>query len=318
MKQAVLIGPKAFRLGEAETPSPGPDDVLVKVRACGVCASELHAWQEGDGAPRMLGHEVAGEVVALGERVVGFAVGDRVTGLFQKGFADHAVASAERVAAVPDNIRLEHAFGEPLACAVSGAERTKVALGDRVAVIGLGFMGLLMLQLVRLKGPSELLGIDTRDDALAAGLRLGADRVSKPADVGPADRVVLPYKVGERRGFDVVVEATGTQAGLTLAGELVKEHGVLSILGYHQGGPRSVDMQLWNFKALEVLNAHERRVGFRMECMRRGLALADAGKLDLASMTTHTFRLDQVGEAFGALAGKPSGFIKSVVVCGAT
>ena len=183
MRQSVLIGPKRFEMRSATLPPLQPSDVLVKVLASGVCASELHAWEDGEGAPRMLGHEVAGEVIAVGESVRDFAVGQRVTGLFHEGFADQAVATAERVAAMPEGIGLDHAFGEPLACAMSGARRTRVDLGDRIAIVGLGFMGLLMLQLMRLKGPAEIIAIDLRDDALAAAKRLGADTLAKPNEV---------------------------------------------------------------------------------------------------------------------------------------
>jgi threonine dehydrogenase-like Zn-dependent dehydrogenase len=172
-------------------------------------------------------------------------------------------------------------------------------------------MGLLMMQLLRNKGPSEIVGIDVRDDALAVGKRFGADTTTKPDGIEARDRAP---KIGDKGGFDVVVEATGTQRGLDLATELVRQHGVLSILGYHQGGPRQVNMQLWNFKAIDVLNAHERRPAFRMECMARGLALAAAGRIDLASLVTHRFPLAKVGDAFAALESKPRGFIKSVVV----
>ncbi|MEZ5666319.1 MAG: alcohol dehydrogenase catalytic domain-containing protein [Alphaproteobacteria bacterium] len=314
MQQAVLSGPRTFRLDAAATPSPGPGEVLVKVRMSGVCSSELGAWRDGEGAPRLLGHEVAGTVAAVGAGVAGLVPGDPVTGLFHKGFADYAVAPQDRVAAIPPGIAIEHAFGEPIACAMSGARRTPVDLGDRVAVVGLGFMGLLMLQLLRLKGPAHILGIDMRDDALAAGRGLGADATARPGDLAADLKAVFPFAADDPRGFDMVVEATGTQAGLTLAVELVRFHGVLSILGYHQGGPRQVDMQLMNFKACDVVNAHERRAGYRMDCMRRGLALAAAGRLQLAPLATHGFPLDRLGDAFAVLQDKPAGFIKSAVL----
>ena len=313
MRQAELVGPKTFRMKDVAPPNLNPHDVLVKVQACGVCASELHAWEEAAGAPQMLGHEVAGVVVGLGEKVDGFKIGDRVTGLFNQGFADHAITTNERVTPIPQGMGFSEAFGEPLACAMSAAQRTKVELGDRVAFVGLGFMGLLMMQLIRLKGPAKIIGIDVRDDALAAGRRFGADVVMKPEEAGPLKATFADRQSLATGGVDVVVEATGTQKGLTLAGELVKQHGVLSILGYHQGKSREVDMQLWNFKAFEMLNAHERRPDYRMECMRRGLALAAAGRIDLASLVTHTYPLEKVSEAFGSLASKPQGFIKSVV-----
>ncbi|MDB5563119.1 MAG: L-iditol 2-dehydrogenase [Hyphomicrobiales bacterium] len=307
MKQAILVDRKKFELRDVAIPSVGADEVMVKVRASGVCASELHTWLDGEDVPVRLGHEVAGDVVAVGADVAGFKVGDRVTGLFNDGFSDYAVEKAWRVLPVPQNLPLESAFGEPLACAVSAARRTQVDLGDRIAIVGLGFMGLLMLQLLQLKGPAQVLGIDLREEALHNGQHFGCDTVMTPSQLAASAEAGLA-------DFDVVVEATGTQEGLTLASRLVRQHGVLSILGYHQGGPRQVDMKLWNFKAIEVLNAHERRPEYRMDCMKRGLALAMAGKLDLQYLTTNTYRLDQVGEAFTALAEKPAGFIKAVLV----
>lgn len=315
MKQAVLTGPKQFRIDDVEVPAAGPGEVLVKVLMSGACASELEPWQAGENAPRLLGHEVAGEVVSLGEGVAGFKPGDLVTGLFKAGFSEFAVTPQELLVPIPKQVGLGHAYGEPIACAMSGARRTRVDLGDRVAIIGMGFMGLLMLQMIALKGPSYILGIDMRDDALASGKRLGADETVKPSDLDEGLKAVFPFTPrGDTRGFDVVIEATGTQGGMTLAGQLVKQHGFLSILGYHQGPGRDIDMQLWNFKAFDVLNAHERRADYRMDCMRRGLALAASGRLELASLTTHTYGLEGVGDAFAALESKPDGFIKSAVL----
>jgi threonine dehydrogenase-like Zn-dependent dehydrogenase len=302
MLQSLLIAPSRSELRRADDAPARPDEVLVRVMVSGICASELHGWEEPHGAlPLALGHEVAGEVVATGSGVTGFAVGQRVTGLFQGGFAEFVTARADRVAAVPDKLAIEAAFGEPLACAVSAADRTKVRLGDRVAIVGLGFMGLLMGQLLRLRGPVEIVGIDLRADARDKGALLCCDRVC--GRDGAEEHA---------EGFDVVVEATGTADGLTLAGKLVRQHGVLSILGYHQGGPRSIDMQNWNYKALEVLNAHERRDPVRMDCMRRGLALAAAGRIR-TGLATHSFGLDGVDAAFSALRDKPAGFTKAVI-----
>lgn len=315
MKQAVLTGPREFRFNEVAQPVAGPGEVLVKVLMSGACASELEPYQKAENAPLFLGHEVSGEVIGIGAGVSNFKLGDLVTGLFQKGFSDFAVTTENQVLKIPKGVEMAHSFGEPLACAMSAARRTRVELGGRIAVIGMGFMGLLMMQMLAIKGPSHILGIDMRDDALAAGKRLGADEVTKPGDLDAGCKAIFPFEREDdpSRGFDVVVEATGTQGGLTLAGELVKQHGVLSILGYHQGA-RDVDMMLWNFKAFDVLNAHERRVDYRMDCMARGLALAGNGRLDLASLATHTFALDQVGDAFAALENKPEGFIKSAIL----
>lgn len=294
-------------------PPLGPADVCVRVGACGVCASELHAWQ-GDGGtyPRALGHEVAGEVVAVGTAVRSIAPGARVTGLFHHGFAEYAVAPEDRVMVLPEGVSFDTSIGEPIACIISAAERTRVALGDTVAVVGLGFMGLLMLQAIRLKGPARVIAIDLREDVREAARQLGADIVLHPDEIGDDLRVFRGSPPSN--GVDVAVETTGTQPGLTLASQLVREHGMLSILGYHQGGPRSVDMELWNWKALDVLNAHERRLDYKAECMRRGVALIASGQIEVTPLITHRFGLNAVDDAFLALETKPPGYKKALVI----
>ncbi len=177
-------------------------------------------------------------------------------------------------------------------------------------------MGLLMLQAMRLKGAGRVAGIDIREEAHRAAERFGADEVMTPDQV-PDDLKMTDWsQLGGDYGVDVAVEASGTQAGLTLAGQMAHEHGVLSIVGYHQGGPRKVDMELWNWKALEVLNAHERRTDYQMDCMRRSLTLLAAGKIETSSLVTHRFELDQVDEGFRALSAKPPGFVKAVIAMG--
>jgi threonine dehydrogenase-like Zn-dependent dehydrogenase len=170
-----------------------------------------------------------------------------------------------------------------------------------------------MLQAVRLRGPACIIGLDVREEALALARRLGANKVLTPEQVPDSLKLTSWGQLGGDYGVDVAIEASGTQAGLALAGQMVHEHGVLSILGYHQGGPRQVDVELWNWKALEVLNAHERRADYQMDCMRRGLALLAAGRIEMASLVTHRFGLGQVDEAFQALSTKPSGFVKAVI-----
>ena len=180
--------------------------------------------------------------------------------------------------------------------------------GDVVAIVGLGFMGLLMLQAIRLKGPAHIVAVDTRQEALDAARRFGADETLLPEQVNDRLKLTRWEDLGKGQGVDTAIEASGSQGGLTLAGQMVHEHGMLSILGYHQGGTRLVDMELWNWKALDVLNAHERRADYQMDCMRRGIVLLASGALDTASLVTHRMSLDQVDEAYNALYQKPAGF----------
>ncbi len=317
MKQSILVGPRQSRIEERPIPAVGEEDVLVEVKACGVCTSELPDWSGDNGRyPREIGHEVTGTVAAVGGRVKTVRPGMTVTGLFRPGFTEFAVTRKELVTPVPDGMGYTEALGEPLACIMSGARRTPLEMADTVALVGLGFMGLLMLQVIRLKGPARVIAIDTRPEAREQALRIGADEVLAPDDV-PARLMLTEWgQLGGGFGVDVAIETSGTQGGLTLAGKLPHEHGVLSIVGFHQGGPRSVDMELWNWKALQVINAHERRLDYLMDCMRRGLSLLAAGKIEMASLVTHRFALDQVDGAFQALQSKSGGFIKAAVVAG--
>ena len=315
MRYSQLVAPERSETVEAATPVPGPGEVLIDVVACGVCASELHPWLEGPGtAPRRLGHEPVGTVRAVGSGVTVVAPGDRVTGLFAGAYGDLCLAAERELLPVPDGVPDLAALGEPLACLVNAQRRTRVELADRVALIGLGFMGLGMLQLLRLRGPSRVVAIDPRPDARQTALALGADEVYDPGEI-PADFALTRFDEWQSaKGFPVVVEASGTQAGLTLAGRLVRAHGVLSILGYHQGGPRQVDVAMWNWKAIDVVNAHVRRHADLMESMRIGLDLIKAGKFSFAPLVSHRFRLDEVDQAFTALLEKPQGFVKAVVL----
>ena len=314
MRYSQLIAPGASEVVEANTPVPGPGEVLVGVSVCGVCASELHPWADGRaGYPHRFGHAPMGVVLQAGSGVTRFREGDRVTGLFTKAFADAGIVREDELLPVADTIGDEAALGEPLACLVNAQRRTPVDLADRVAVVGLGYMGLGLLQLLKLRGPGLLVAIDVREDAREAAQRFGADEVYEPSALPSAYNLTQFGDWESDRGFDVVVEASGTQAGLTLAGELVRAHGVLSIIGYHQDGPRQVDVGMWNWKAIDVVNAHVRRRADLMAGMRIGLELTARGLLDLGSLVTHTYSLDDVDRAYADLMEKPMGFIKAVV-----
>lgn len=314
MRYSQLVSPQTSEVVEGDARQPGPGEVKVRVTACGVCASELHPWDSGVPAyPRRLGHEPVGVVEAVGEGVTRFAPGDRVTGLFLEAFTDTAISPEEILLPVPEGLADENALGEPLACLVNGLRRTPIELADRVALIGLGYMGLGMLQLLKLRGPSRIIAIDVREEARAHAKDLGADEVYHPNDV-PEEYHLTRWEDWESdRGLDVVIEASGTQPGLTLAGKLVRAHGILSILGFHQGGDRQVDVEMWNWKAIDVVNAHVRRRADLLESMRIGLELEAQGLIDMGRLVTHRYALDEVDQAYAALRDKPEGFIKAVV-----
>jgi threonine dehydrogenase-like Zn-dependent dehydrogenase len=305
-----LLAPETGRLVREEPSAPDVGQVLVRVLANGVCASDLPTWSTRQPRyPMALGHEPVGEVVAVGSGV-DLAVGIRVTGRIVSSYADFVLADARDVVVVPDAVPVVHALGEPLGCVVEAVRRTPIQLADRVAVIGLGFMGLCTVQLLAYAaGTARLTAIDLREEARLVAQRLGADDAYHPGD--------LPERLtnggGSGHGFNVVVEATGTQAGLDLATSLVRPHGTISVLGFHQG-TRQVDMRAWNWKAIDVVNAHVRDGDLLTRSIRAGLELLAAGRMDIGCLITHRYGLDQVDDAFRALASKPSGFIKAVIV----
>lgn len=312
MRISEVADPRSSRITEASVPVPGVNDILVRVRACGVCGSEHPLWARAENPPLRLGHEVAGEVVSIGAGVTGLRPGDRVTGLFRQGFAEYAACPALAAARFPDVLGFEEAaLGEPVACAVSGVLRTDLGLGKTVAVIGLGFMGLLVLQLLRIKGAFRILAVDTRHETQESARRLGADEFYRPSDL--PQEFLLTDGSG-KGGVDVVAECSGSGPALDLAVRMLKRHSILSVVGYHQGGPRSVDFQMLNWKAADVINAHEKRTDFKLECLRIGLDLAASRRLELKSMITHRYPLGDVDLAFADYAAKPGGYIKGLIL----
>ncbi|MFD1673896.1 zinc-binding dehydrogenase [Alicyclobacillus fodiniaquatilis] len=316
MKASVLAGPSQSKVMDIPTPEIGSEEVLVRVQLCGVCASELPAWVNGQGGgQRVFGHEAVGVVASVGENVVGFAPGDRVTGLIFQAFAEYAKADYRNLAKVPAGLADMEALGEPLSCLVSGANRIDVALGDRVAVIGPGFMGLGFMQLMKLKGAGQITAVAIRDASLRHAARFGANVTLHPDEVTDDDKVVNWADISLNRGIPIVAECSGTQSGLDLASEMTSAHGIMSIVGFHQGnnGNRNVNMEQWNFKAITVVNAHERRRPLQMEAMKNGLSLIEQGLFNMKDMITHKYALDEVDHAFTAMMDKPEDFIKAVI-----
>jgi threonine dehydrogenase-like Zn-dependent dehydrogenase len=300
---ARLVGPRRIEVATQEYGAPAPGQILVRIVACGVCASELHAW-EGPLAeyPAAVGHEPVGVVEKTGRDVASFEAGDLVTGRFGPSFADLAVVEVDDLVAVPSGVGASDAMGEPLGCVVEARRRTPVGIGDAVAVVGAGYMGLLMIELLGISGAGRIVVIDPRADARAVAVEVGAREALAPEDDLPAG------------AFDVVIEASGTQAGLDSATGLVREHGTISILGFHQGGDRSVDLETWNWKSIDVVNAHVRRRDLLNDAIRRGLELVRRERIHPTRLLTHRFPLEKVDDAFGALAAKPEGFVKAIVV----
>ncbi len=313
MKAAKLIGKRKHKIIDVDIPIINEFEVLVEVHICGLCASELHNWQEGIlNDFTYMGHEVVGVVKEIGKYVKNVNVGDRVTGYIVNGFAEYSKVHYSLVTKVPKELEDIESIGEPLGCLVSGARQTNVDFGDKVAIIGLGYMGLGFMQIMNRKGASKVTAIDIREKSLEIAKKLGATDTYFPDNINDNMKVTT-YGINMDGGYDVVVEASGTQPALTLAGEMTGVHKTMSIVGFHQNGNRNVDMCLYNWKAINIINAHERRDDFMMDSINRGLDMIKHGKINMKSLITHSYDFADIDKGFSDFENKIDGYIKGYV-----
>jgi NADPH2:quinone reductase len=310
-RAAVIRDSGLVELVEVPLPEPGEGEVRLRLEGSGVCGSDLAVWAgrpwfeypQPPGAP---GHEGWGLVDAVGRGVSGLAEGDRVTGLTYRAYADYDIARA--VDLVPLPATAGPFPGEALGCAVNVVRRSGIRAGDMVAVVGTGFLGCVIVQLVAAAG-ARVLAISRRRSALEAAAAMGAEETIA------LDEPVLEQveELTDRNLCDVVIEAAGVQGTLDLAGPLTRARGRLVIAGFHQDGSRQVDMQLWNWRGLDVVNAHERDPAVYVEGIREAAAAVEEGRLDPEPLYTHRFGLDQLGAALDAAVERPDGFVKALV-----
>lgn len=315
MKISQVIGPRTSEVIEVPDPRPGDGQVLVQVVASGVCTSDLTPWRagpaaRGDGQPIRLGHEIVGRVVATGPSARGWAEGDLVTGLGDRGFASLAVLDATAILPVPAHVEPAHAIGEPVADLAEALGRTGLAAGQRAAVVGLGFMGLGLVQLARDRAPGLLIGVDPLPAARQRGLELGCDLVFAPDEV-PPEFGGVPERSTDQRA-DVVLEATGVTPGLRTASALVRPFGTLCVVGYHHTGDAMMDMDLW-YKAVTVVNGFCPDRTRLLRAMRDALDLIAARRFTYAPLITHRFALDEVDRAYNLMDTRAPGFVKAVL-----
>ena len=312
---AIITAPRTVSVQPQSPLTPGEGEVVVRIEGCGVCASSIPVWEGRDWfsyplAPGEPGHEAWGVVQEVGAGVDTPRVGDRVAVISERAFATHDVALAHACVVLPEELQSMPFPGEPLGCAANIFRRSGIRRGDTVAVVGAGFIGTLLIQLAR-SAQARVIAISSRETSLDAAREAGAH------DIIPlADRQSVTQQVHEligERGCDVVIEATGKQKPLDLAAELCRVRGRLVIAGYHQDGRRTVDMQMWNWRGLDVINAHERDPAVFAEGVRLAIQACLVGHMDPRPLLTHTYPLARLDEALDAAATRPSGFMKAIV-----
>ena len=316
MQAAVLTGAAAIATTRVARPEPGPGEVRVKLEGCGVCASNIEPyegqpWSTFPGDAGGLGHEGWGVVDAIGDGVEDIRAGDRVALLAGHSFAEYDIAAADALAVLPPALAGQPFPGEPLGCAMNIFRRADIKAGQTVAIVGIGFLGAILTRLATDAG-ARVIAISRRQSSLDLARRFGAAETIAMDD---HHRIIDSVKqiTGEPL-CERVIEAVGKQWPLDLAGELVGFGGKLVVAGYHQDGPRQVSMQMWNWKGIDVINAHERDPAVNLRGLREAIDAVASGRLDPSPLYTHRYPLDAVGEAIEATRDKPDGFVKALVI----
>jgi threonine dehydrogenase-like Zn-dependent dehydrogenase len=315
MRAARIVAPGQVESVEIARPTPRPNEVRVRLEGCGVCASNLPPWEGRPWftypmAPGALGHEGWGRIDAVGDEVTAFSRGERVGLLSQNAYAQFDVAPAEAVVRLPQKLGDEPFPAEPLGCALNIFRRSEIQVGQTVAIVGIGFLGALLTQLATRAG-ARVIALSRRPFALQVARSLGA---AKTISLGAKSASIESVRQLTGGKFcDVVIEATGKEEPLNLAAELTAERGRLVIAGYHQDGPREINLQLWNWRGLDVINAHERDPAIYREGMHLAVDAVTRGLLTPAALYTHTFPLSELASAFRFTAERPNGFMKALI-----
>lgn len=322
-RAAVYHGTGDIRIERVPLPTPGPGEVLARIRACGLCSSETMAWYMGRKAPVPLGHEPVGEVVAVGSGV-GHPTGERVfihhhapchacracrrgdfvhcdtwrrTRLVPGGLAEFALVPAEVVSAdllpLPAGVGDEAAiFVEPLACVVKALRRARLRSDDHVMVIGLGVVGLLHVLLLRARGVEQIVGVDPLEDRQDAGRVAGAEVIVGRPDAADAVRGATGG------GADLVVVTPGSLDALRLGFESVAAGGRLLVFApLPPEVTWSLPVHELFFREVTVIPSYSAGP----DDTREALALLAAG-LPVEALITHRLGLDEAAQGYRLIA----------------
>ena len=347
MMAAVLYGINDVRLVEREVPAPGPEEALIKVEACGVCGGDIKIITKG--MPKqppfgefIIGHEYAGTIVALGEGIDEFKIGDRVAVEVHKGcgrcknclvgkytvclnygnldkghrangfttnggFAEFAVNHVNTICRIPDSI----SFDEATLITTAGTALYGIDMaggyvpGDTIAVLGPGAIGLMSVQCCKAVGAGKVILTGTRDDRLEPGKKLGADRVINVKNSSPVEKI---KEITGGVGADLVLIASGSQDSLQQALEMTRRGGNITILA-HFDEPVMTDIGL---AVKNGINLYTVRGEGRMS-VHRALSLMSQKKINGSALITHTFPLKEINKALTTFTERREGAIKVVV-----
>jgi L-iditol 2-dehydrogenase len=341
MLAAVLHGQKDVRMEEVPVPEIGEGEVLVKIKAALTCGTDAKVFLRGYHAkmlkpPCVFGHEFAGVVEEVGEGVNGFEVGEKVVAansapcgkcfycklgreslchnlLFINGaYAEYIKIPApiveQNLLKIPEHVSFKHAaLVEPLACVVHGVEESNIKLGDTVAIIGAGPIGLMFLMLAKLKG-ARVISSDAMPERLEAAKKLGADEVIDASKVVDQVKAVKELTEGWE-GVDVAIEAVGVPELWEKTILMARKGGTVNLFGGCAAGTSiKIDTELLHYNELTIKGVFHHTPYY----VKRALDLIASNSINAGALITHEFPLNRVKEALELIVNKKG--IKSAVI----
>lgn len=297
----------SIALIEIDVPDPSAGEIQLAGGACGICSWDVATAKLGNKMQPMApaGHEGIGTVIKVGADVTGFAEGDRVAG---GGFASVRNLSVERAYKIPDSDLADQFWiVEPVSCAVTGLEHCRIQPATKVAVIGCGFMGQLLIQGLLHSPLGDLIGIDINQDRLDLAAQMGVGELYNLSEIEAAD---LAPELKERE-VDVVIDTTGAQPGLDLATDIVRRGGIINLFGWIKGARASFDPTKWHLGGFTVINSAP---GSRLrDPWPAAIQLIHNGVYDLRSLVTHVVPLEQYPTLMGKISEGEESYVKGVV-----
>lgn len=329
MKAAVFTGIDHIEVRDVPKPCPGENEVLLKVEACAVCGSDIRIFHHGNDrvrVPQIMGHEIAGQVVEVGDKVTKLKIGDRVAVgadipcgqcpacesghgnnceqnfamgyQFAGGFAEYCLLNEMvmhygPVHIIPDHVPYEEAaLAEPLGCVINGLEMVNIHLGDTVAIIGAGPIGMLMVAVAKLWGATRIIVIDKNRRRAENALTFGADDNICADGDDPVEKVM---KMTGGKGADVVLTANTVASTHLQAIDMAGHRARVNLFGgVAVGTTIPLDPNKIHYKEMAVMGSH----GSTPRQHKMALDLIASGKIDMKKYITHHFPLDEIKTAF--------------------
>ena len=341
MKVIRLHAPLSLKLHDEPIPSPGDGEVLIKIKSVGVCASDVHWYKEGRigstklDKPLILGHEASGEICAVGEGVSSLKPGDRVaiepanpcmkckycvegnynvclelpffgTPPTDGCFCEYITWPASLCLKIPDNVSFdEAAMAEPMAVGLFAVELSKIKSNQSAAVMGVGAIGLSVVQALTVLGLDKIVAIDPIKNRCDLVLKLGASDVISRTGADAKEDLWQIIKDGP----DVVFECTGAENANIESSKLAKVMGKIIVVGIPEGNHYIFDSSDSRRKQLTVIFV--RRSNLTTE---EAIKLVSEGKINLKSYATHRFTLEQIEQAMEIMVDRNDGVIRSMIV----